>query len=34
VAPKTAHTVRGADGGPRQFLLMQGVGVYDNVAVG
>ena len=27
VAPKTAHTVRGADGGPCRFLLMQGVGV-------
>jgi len=34
VAPKTAHTVRGVDGGPCRFLLMQGVGVYDNVAVG
>ena len=34
VAPKTAHTVHGANGGPCKFLLMQGVGVYDNVAVG
>lgn len=34
VAPMTAHTVRGVDGGPCRFLLMQGVGVYDNVAVG
>ena len=34
VAPKTAHTVHGVDGGPCRFLLMQGVGVYDNVAVG
>jgi hypothetical protein len=34
VTPKTAHTVRRVDGGPCQFLLMQGVGVYDNVAVG
>jgi quercetin dioxygenase-like cupin family protein len=34
VAPKTAHTVRGVDGGSCRFLLMQGVGLYDNVAVG
>ena len=34
VAPKTAHTVRGQAGGPCKFLLMQGVGVYDNIAVG
>jgi quercetin dioxygenase-like cupin family protein len=34
VGPKTAHTVRGVGGGPCKFLLMQGVGVYDNVAVG
>jgi quercetin dioxygenase-like cupin family protein len=34
VVPKTAHTVRGVDGRPCRFLLMQGVGVYDNVVVG
>jgi quercetin dioxygenase-like cupin family protein len=34
VAPKIAHSVHGVDGGPCRFLLMQGVGVYDNVAVG
>ncbi len=34
VAPKTAHTVHGKDGGPCRFLILQGVGVYDNIAVG
>lgn len=34
VPPKTAHTVHGQDGGPCRFLILQGVGVYDNVAVG
>ena len=34
VTPRTAHTVRGVAGGPCRFLLLQGVGVYDNVAVG
>lgn len=34
VAPKTAHFVHGKDDGPCKFLLLQGVGVYDNVAVG
>lgn len=34
VAPNTAHIVRGKDDGPCKFLLLQGVGVYDNVAVG
>ncbi|MGH7044136.1 MAG: cupin domain-containing protein [Acetobacteraceae bacterium] len=34
VAAKTAHTVRGVADGPCKFLLMQGVGVYDNIAVG
>ena len=34
VPPKTAHMVQGRDGGPCRFLLLQGVGVYDNVAVG
>jgi quercetin dioxygenase-like cupin family protein len=33
VAPKTAHTVRGVAGGKCRFLLLQGVGVYDNVAL-
>ncbi len=34
VPPNTAHYVHGKDGGPCKFLLLQGVGVYDNVAVG
>ncbi|MEO8714393.1 MAG: cupin domain-containing protein [Acetobacteraceae bacterium] len=34
VPPNTAHYVHGKDDGPCKFLLMQGVGVYDNVAVG
>lgn len=34
VGPKTAHYVHGEDGGPCKFLIVQGVGVYDNVAVG
>jgi len=34
VAPMTAHTVHGVAGGACKFLLLQGVGVYDNVAVG
>ena len=34
VSPNTAHLVRGKDDGPCRFLLLQGVGVYDNVAVG
>ncbi|MEZ5831503.1 MAG: cupin domain-containing protein [Dongiaceae bacterium] len=34
VPPKTAHYVHGEDMGPCQFLVLQGVGVYDNVAVG
>jgi mannose-6-phosphate isomerase-like protein (cupin superfamily) len=34
VPPKTAHTVHGKDGGPCKFLIVQGVGVYDYVAVG
>ena len=33
VAPKTAHIVRGVDGGACKFMLLQGVGVYDNVAL-
>lgn len=34
VPPKTAHYVHGKDDGPCQFLLVQGVGVYDFVPVG
>ena len=34
VPPKTAHYVHGKDDGPCRFLILQGVGVYDNVAVG
>jgi quercetin dioxygenase-like cupin family protein len=34
VAPKTAHYVHGQDDGPCQFMILQGVGEYDNVAVG
>ncbi len=34
VPPKTAHLVYGKDNDPCRFLLLQGVGAYDNVAVG
>lgn len=34
VGPKTAHYVHGADSGPCKFLIVQGVGVYDNIPVG
>ena len=34
VPPKTAHYVHGKDGGPCQFLIVQGVGIYDFVPVG
>ena len=34
VKAKTAHYVHGKDGGPCKFLLVQGVGVYDFMAVG
>ena len=34
VPPKTAHYVHGREDGPCQFLIVQGVGVYDFVAVG
>src|SRR3984957_6910950 len=34
VPPKTAHYVHGNDGGPCKFMVLQGVGEYDNVAVG
>jgi quercetin dioxygenase-like cupin family protein len=32
--PKTAHHVHGRDGTACKFLLVQGVGVYDYIAVG
>ena len=34
VPAKTAHYVHGKDDGPCRFLILQGVGVYDNVTVG
>src|SRR5262245_2473126 len=34
VPPKTAHRVHGKDNGPCRYLLLQGVGVYDNMPVG
>ena len=34
VTPKTAHHVYGKDRGPCKFMILQGVGEYDNVAVG
>ena len=34
VSPNTAHHVHGVGYSPCQFLLIQGVGVYDYVAVG
>jgi quercetin dioxygenase-like cupin family protein len=34
VPPKTAHYVHGNDGRPCKFMVLQGVGEYDNVAVG
>ncbi len=34
VPPKTAHYVRGEDGGACKFLIVQGVGLYDFVPVG
>jgi len=34
VPPKTAHHVHGVDDGPCKFLIVQGVGVYDYIAVG
>ena len=34
VLPKTAHRVYGKDNGPCRYLLLQGVGVYDNIRVG
>lgn len=34
VPPMTAHHVHGKDGGPCKFMILQGVGEYDNVAIG
>ena len=34
VSAKTAHYVHGKDDGPCQFMIVQGVGVYDFVPVG
>jgi quercetin dioxygenase-like cupin family protein len=34
VPPKTAHYVHGKDAGPCRFLVLQGVGTYDNMPVG
>jgi quercetin dioxygenase-like cupin family protein len=34
VPPKTAHYVHGKDDGPCRFLVLQGVGAYDNHPVG
>jgi quercetin dioxygenase-like cupin family protein len=34
VSPMVAHYVHGLDDGPFKFLIIQGVGVYDNIAVG
>ena len=34
VSPKVAHYVHGLDDGPFKFLIIQGIGVYDNIAMG
>ena len=34
VPPKVAHRVHGLNDGPFKFLIIQGVGVHDNIAVG
>lgn len=34
VPPKTAHYVHGEADGPCRFMVLQGVGEYDNVLVG
>ena len=34
VPPEVAHYVHGLDDGAFKFLIVQGVGVYDNIAVG
>ena len=34
VPPKVAHYVHVENDGPAKFLIVQGVGVYDNILVG
>jgi quercetin dioxygenase-like cupin family protein len=34
VPPNTAHCVHGLDDGPCRYLILQGVGEYDNMAAG
>ena len=34
VPPKTAHYVSGVDHAPAKFMIVQGEGAYDHVAVG
>ena len=34
VPPKVTHIVHGLNDSPVKFLIIQGVGVYDNIAVG
>ena len=34
VPPKVAHYVHGENDGPAKFLIVQGVGLYDNAPVG
>jgi quercetin dioxygenase-like cupin family protein len=34
VPPMVAHYVHGKNDGPFKFLIIQGVGIYDNIAVG
>ena len=34
VAPMVAHYVHGLDMHPAKFMILQGVGVYDNIPVG
>ncbi|MEZ5816332.1 MAG: cupin domain-containing protein [Hyphomicrobiaceae bacterium] len=34
VAPGTAHTVHGKDGGRCKFMIIQGVGAYDFIPAG
>ena len=34
VAPMVAHYVHGLDMHPAKFMIIQGVGVYDNIPIG
>ena len=34
IGPKTAHCVHGKDNGPCRYLVVQGAGVYNWIAVG